>query len=119
MVIRRLSPLHSKHVSMNATMGEQGGWVWPEKYGDTDPEAEAEKAVRSLGVSDISPLEKLDIKGANIDSLLKNSLGVGAGSPGSVSWCRSAGIDYVCRLAADHALAVARGVSHAPTRSPL
>ena len=25
----------------------------------------------------------------------------------------------MCRLAADHALAVARGVSHAPTRSPL
>ena len=115
---QRLSPLHQKHLANKATMSEYAGWLQPEKY--STPESEAENALSSVGVCDISPLEKLDIKGANIDSFLR-SIMVESGSVGTVSTSKdkAGGIDYVCRLAKDHALAICRENSHSQTRSPL
>ena len=116
---QRLSPLHHIHLANKATMTEYAGWLLPEKY--TAPQSEAENALRSVGVCDISSLEKLDIKGANIDFFLKGILGA-SGPVGSVSLSRekTSRIDYVCRLAKDHALAICRENSgNSQTRSPL
>src|SRR5215831_14394036 len=105
-MLQRLSPLHHEQVALNATLTEVGGWVRPERYGT--PEGEAQSALRSVGVRDISPLEKVDVKGSNLDSFLKGAT-ASVGSPGSVLPGRSAGFDYVCRLTEDHALAIGGG----------
>ncbi len=115
---QRLSPLHQKHLANKATMSEYAGWLQPEKY--SAPDVEAENAIRSVGLRDISPLEKLDLKGSNIDPFLDGVLGV-SGPPGAVSICRdkASEFEYVCRLTKNHALAIGQENGHAPTRAPL
>src|SRR5271154_666114 len=70
---QKLSPLHYKHLALKATMREYDGWLRPENYG-APAQVEAEKALSHVGVCDISPVQKLDIKGRNIDAFLADVL---------------------------------------------
>ena len=60
----KLSALHYKHLALGAAMVDDGGWRRPERYGLAEEEL---KAVREgVGLCDISPVGKLDLKGKQI-----------------------------------------------------
>ncbi len=119
---RRLSPLHYKHLALNATMREYDGWLRPEGYG-APAEVEAQKALHHVGLCDISPVKKLDIKGRNIDAFLEGVLSSKGFPriPGEVSASpeMSDGPTYTCRLTKEHALMIGRPRQQEPVRSPL
>ncbi len=55
------SPFYESAAAMGATFMAEGGWWWPESYGDIDAEY---RAVREdLGVWDVSPLNKWEFRG--------------------------------------------------------
>jgi aminomethyltransferase len=55
------SPFHAAHAALGATFMEEGGWLWTESFGDLDAEY---RAVRDdLGVWDVSPLNKWELRG--------------------------------------------------------
>ncbi len=61
--------LHHAHLALGAVMVEEGGWQLPARY--RPPEDEV-RAVRSaVGLCDISPLGKLDLKGRRISTRLE------------------------------------------------
>jgi len=65
----RYSPIHPWHESHNARPLIAGQWIRPDHYGD--PEAEV-RAVRSgVGIIDVSPLGKIDLRGADVPRLLE------------------------------------------------
>jgi sarcosine oxidase, subunit alpha len=119
---QRLSPLHYKHLALKATMREYDGWLRPQSYG-APAEVEAEKALRHVGLCDISPVQKLDIKGGNIDVFLEGVLTAKAvprsASEVSASPGTSDGPAYTCRLTKEHALMVGQPNQQQPIRSPL
>jgi glycine cleavage system aminomethyltransferase T len=120
--VQRLSPLHYKQIALKASMREYDGWLRAEDYGES-AEREAEKALGHVGICDISPLEKLDIKGSNIDAFLEDMLtpkGVPR-IPSEVSPLPGApdGTAYACRLTKEHALVVGRPKQQELSRSPL
>src|SRR2546425_8368083 len=53
--------LHYKHLALNAAMRDDGGWQRPEQYEPPDEEVQAVRA--GVGLCDISPVGKLDLKG--------------------------------------------------------
>jgi sarcosine oxidase subunit alpha len=56
--------LHHQHLALGAPMVDDNGWQRPERYGPVEKEL---KAVReSVGLCDISPVGKLDLKGKQI-----------------------------------------------------
>jgi sarcosine oxidase subunit alpha len=60
----KLTALHHKHLALGASMTDDGGWQRPERYGPAEEEL---KAVREgVGLCDISPMGKLDLKGKQI-----------------------------------------------------
>ena len=61
-LIRR-SALHAFHLSAGAGMAENNGWHCPDSYGSVDAEVQA--VFEQVGLSDISPLAKLDMQGNN------------------------------------------------------
>ena len=61
-LIRR-SALHAFHLSAGADMAENNGWHCPDSYGSVDAEVQA--VSEQVGLSDISPLAKLDMQGNN------------------------------------------------------
>ena len=61
-LIRR-SALHAFHLSAGAGMAENNGWHCPDSYGSVDAEVQA--VSEQVGLSDISPLAKLDMQGNN------------------------------------------------------
>ncbi len=64
----RHSPMHHWHASRNATELVAGQWIRPEHYGD--PAAEV-RAVRSgVGLIDVTPIGKLDLRGPDVPKLL-------------------------------------------------
>jgi sarcosine oxidase subunit alpha len=66
----KLTALHHKHLALGATMVDDGGWQRPERYG---PAEEALKAMREgVGLCDISPVGKLDLKGKQIALVFKS-----------------------------------------------
>lgn len=69
----RLSPLHYKQLALGASMREYEGTLRPENYG-APAEVETENALRSVGVCDISPVGKMDVKGRSIDDFLGSVL---------------------------------------------
>jgi len=116
----RLTPLHHVHQRLSAKMVEREGWWVPDRYGD-DPLKEVDAAESSVGVSDISALAKIEIKGegtsASLTSLLSRPSSVPP-MPGQVVYRpeladptlkRTLIPRYVCRLAPDQALVIARG----------
>jgi glycine cleavage system aminomethyltransferase T len=76
-----------------------------------------------VGVSDISPVEKLDIKGRDIDAFLERRLtskGVPR-MPSEVSALPGTydGPAYACRLTKEHAIMIGQPRQQEPIRSPL
>ncbi|HYM49348.1 MAG TPA: aminomethyltransferase family protein [Candidatus Limnocylindrales bacterium] len=57
----RRSPFYAAQAALGATFMEEAGWVWTNGFGDLDREY---RAVREdLGVWDVSPLNKWDVRG--------------------------------------------------------
>jgi sarcosine oxidase subunit alpha len=57
----KYTALHYQHLALGATMVDDSGWQRPERYGSVEEEL---KAVREgVGLCDISPVGKLDLKG--------------------------------------------------------
>ena len=81
-IIRR-SALHAFHLSAGASMAEDQGWQCPDSYGSVEAEVQAVR--ERVGVSDISPLSKLDIQGNNAFASLGQwfSLGLSLETPPS------------------------------------
>ncbi|HSK92052.1 MAG TPA: 2Fe-2S iron-sulfur cluster-binding protein [Euzebyales bacterium] len=107
----RRSPLHQWHVEHGAAPLVAGAWIRPDHYGD--PRAEARNVRERVGVIDVTPLGKLDLRGPDVPDLL-NLLYVNKWSKlavGSVRYgvmCADDGVildDGVTgRLGADHYL---------------
>jgi sarcosine oxidase, subunit alpha len=65
----RYSPMQSWHEARGAVPLVAGQWIRPDHYGD--PEAEV-RAVRSgVGIIDVSPLGKIDLRGRDVPKLLE------------------------------------------------
>lgn len=65
----RRSPLHDWHVAHGATPLVAGAWIRPDHYGDPDAEA---RAVRTgVGIIDVTPLGKFEIRGPDVPELLE------------------------------------------------
>lgn len=101
------SPLHDRHVALNATLAEFGGWNMPLQYGSI---VEEHRAVRNgVGLFDVSHLGKVVVQGSGaaafVNSCLTNDLG--RISPGQAQYtlcCDTAGgvvDDMICYLVSD------------------
>ncbi len=65
----RYSPIHPWHESHNARPLIAGQWIRPDHYGD--PQAEVGAVRSSVGIIDVSPLGKIDLRGADVPRLLE------------------------------------------------
>jgi len=65
----RRSPMHYWHVERGATPLVAGQWIRPEHYGD--PSAEVRNTRSNVGLIDVSPLGKIDLRGADVSKLLE------------------------------------------------
>ena len=106
----KYTALHHQHLALGAVMVDDSGWQRPERYGPSEEEL---KAVREgVGLCDISPVGKLDLKGKQIACVfeplffLRDLPRIGQvqrmalSNPNNVS-----GIEGVCcRLGSDHLL---------------
>ena len=79
---RRVSPMQSWHERHGGAPLVAGAWVRPEHYGDPAGEASAVRA--GVGVIDVTPIGKLDLRGPDVPRLLNllyvntwSKLGVG------------------------------------------
>lgn len=64
----RRSPMHGWHVSHGAVPLVAGAWIRPDHYGD--PQAEARNVREAVGIIDVTPLGKLDLRGPDVPQLL-------------------------------------------------
>lgn len=64
----RYSPMQSWHEAHQARPLLAGAWVRPDHYGD--PEAEARNVRERVGVIDVTPIGKLDLRGPDVPALL-------------------------------------------------
>ncbi len=55
------SPFHASQSKRGATFMEEGGWVWTQTFGDLEAEYSAPRD--DVGVWDVSPLHKWELKG--------------------------------------------------------
>jgi sarcosine oxidase, subunit alpha len=76
------SPMHSWHERHGARPLVAGTWIRPDHYGD--PAAEARRVRQDVGIIDVTPLGKLDLRGPDVPKLLNllyvnkwSKLGVG------------------------------------------
>ena len=102
--------LHYQHLALGATMMDDSGWQRPEQYGSPEEEL---KAVREMvGLCDISPVGKLDLKGKQVAAVLERLF-----SPGTLPQIGrvqrmalkntngTSGVEGICcRLENDHVL---------------
>jgi glycine cleavage system aminomethyltransferase T len=63
--MERQSPLHRCHLEAHAQLKDFSGWQLPASY--TDPLSELELVRSSVGISDVSYLCKLDLRGPSAD----------------------------------------------------
>ena len=81
-VIRR-SALHAAHVAAGARMGEHDGWQCPEGYAGIEDEL---RTVRGgVGLADVSPAAKLDVRGNDTLSAIARRLSLPAPVTGTVT----------------------------------
>jgi sarcosine oxidase subunit alpha len=100
--------LHYKHLALGAAMVDDGGWQRPEHY--RQPEEELQAVRERVGLCDISPVGKLDLKGRQIAPVLERLFSPGTLPPvGHVQRMAQKdtnGITEVkgvcCRLSRDH-----------------
>jgi sarcosine oxidase subunit alpha len=64
----RLSPMHGWHERNGATLMVAGQWLRPDHYGD--PQAEVRNVRENVGLIDVTPLGKLDLRGPDTSRLL-------------------------------------------------
>jgi len=64
----RRSPLQGWHEAHGARPLVAGQWIRPDHYGD--PEAEVRNVRRNVGLIDVTPLGKLDLRGPDVPRLL-------------------------------------------------
>jgi sarcosine oxidase subunit alpha len=64
----RRSPLHDWHVEHGAAPLIAGAWIRPDHYGD--PAGEARNVREAVGIIDVTPLGKLDLRGPDVPRLL-------------------------------------------------
>ncbi len=64
----RRSPMHSWHADQGAAPLIAGAWIRPDHYGD--PPAEARNVRDAVGIIDVTPLGKLDLRGPHVPELL-------------------------------------------------
>ena len=65
----RVSVIHDWHVAHGMTPILAGQWIRPEHYGD--PAAEVRNVRTNVGVTDVTPLGKLDLRGPDVPRLLE------------------------------------------------
>jgi sarcosine oxidase subunit alpha len=64
----RVSPMQSWHEAHGARPLVAGQWIRPDHYGD--PEAEVRTVRERVGIIDVTPLGKLDLRGPDVPKLL-------------------------------------------------
>ena len=64
----RYSPMQSWHEARGARPLVSGAWIRPDHYGD--PQAEARNVRTSVGIIDVTPIGKLDLRGPDVPRLL-------------------------------------------------
>jgi sarcosine oxidase subunit alpha len=64
----RYSPMQPWHEAHGATPLVAGQWIRPDRYGD--PEAEVRNVRAAVGLIDVTPLGKLDLRGPDVPRLL-------------------------------------------------
>ena len=64
----RFSPMQPWHEAHNARPLVAGDWIRPEHYGD--PAAEVNNVRANVGLIDVTPLGKLDLRGSDVPKLL-------------------------------------------------
>lgn len=64
----RYSPMHTWHEEQGASFQTAGAWVRPDHYGD--PAAEAGNVRSNVGLIDVTPIGKLDLRGPDVPKLL-------------------------------------------------
>jgi sarcosine oxidase subunit alpha len=64
----RYSPMQSWHEAHGAAPLVAGQWIRPDHYGD--PQAEARHVREHVGIIDVTPLGKLDLRGPDVPKLL-------------------------------------------------
>jgi sarcosine oxidase subunit alpha len=69
----RSTPMHAWHSQWRAKMITELGWRRPESY--DNPVAEALTVRRSVGLMDVTPLGKLELRGAGVPALLAQLYG--------------------------------------------
>ncbi|MGH3952153.1 MAG: 2Fe-2S iron-sulfur cluster-binding protein, partial [Pseudonocardiaceae bacterium] len=65
----RRSPMHAWHVRHGATPLVAGTWIRPEHYGD--PAGEARAVRHGVGIIDVTPLGKFELRGPHVPDLLE------------------------------------------------
>ena len=65
----RRSPMHGWHAAHGAVPLVAGAWVRPDHYGD--PTAEARTVRQRVGIIDVTPLGKIDLRGPDVAELLE------------------------------------------------
>jgi sarcosine oxidase, subunit alpha len=64
----RYSPMQPWHEAHRAAPLVAGAWIRPDNYGD--PQAEARNVRQNVGIIDVTPIGKLDLRGPDIPKLL-------------------------------------------------
>ena len=113
------SPFYAAHASLGATFMEEGGWFWTESFGDLAGEY---AAVRDdLGVWDVSPLNKWELRGRDAmkaaSRLHTNDVpGLAVGQVRYGAFCDEDGLmvddGTVFRFADDHVWIMTNGRDH-------
>ena len=104
--------LHYQHLALNAAMMDDGGWQRPERYEPPDEEVQAVRA--GVGLCDISPVGKLDLKGKESVPVLERLFFPSAvprlGQAQRMVLKNTDGVAVVeelcCRLGSDHVLII-------------
>ncbi len=119
----KLTALYRKHLALGAKFREEGMWRWPETF--TAPEAEVQHVRAGVGLADLSPLGKLDLKGHALDPVLEALAGAPAPAVHAISRLslRAGPACLCCRLARDELLLLTapselEAVTHALYASP-
>ena len=74
------SPMQPWHERQGAEPLVAGAWIRPDHYGD--PHAEVRNVRESVGIIDVTPLGKLDLRGPDVPELLKPALRQQVAEPG-------------------------------------
>lgn len=70
----RVSAIYDAHVALGATFRDEGDWRVADVY--TTPEAETERALAAVGLSDASACGKLVVRGDGIDAVLAKAAAI-------------------------------------------